>query len=119
MSALKIESIDRRLTKGKLSLYNRLSENTYTKLIIEECKSKKTEIDLLKEVDEETTEFSKGLDLATKCKLKFEIITHSTHEEWKNNSIANQLLEIFNCDKVISTIMAITSTYVPKFLFVC
>jgi len=119
MSALKIESIDRRLTKGKLSLFNRLNENKYTKLIIEECKSTKTEIDMLKEVDVETSEFSIALDLVTKCKLKCEIITHSTHEEWKNNSIANQLLEIFNlknCDKIISSIMAITSTYVPKFL---
>ncbi len=74
---------------------------------------------MLKEVDVETSEFSIALDLVTKCKLKCEIITHSTHEEWKNNSIANQLLEIFNlknCDKIISSIMAITSTYVPKFL---
>ncbi len=86
---------------------------------MEECKIAHAELNLVHEANHETTEFSNALDTTQKCKLKIEIITHASNEEWKYNTIAKQLLNIFDLkDKsnIGGLITSITSTYVPSFI---
>jgi len=119
MDALRIETLARRITKMKLSLFVRLSENEYTKLVIDETKAENTELDFIKEVDQETSDFSTALDIKNKCNLKLETISHASNMEWKNNTIASQLLKIFeNIDreKISGLITSLTATYQPCFL---
>ncbi len=54
MAALKIEPIDRRLTKMKLSLTKRLKENEYTNAVLMECKKIHVHLDLIDEAEKET-----------------------------------------------------------------
>ena len=85
-------------------------ENTYTKLILDECNFTQTDLNLVHNVKEETAEFSNALDVVQKCKLKM---------EWKHNSTAKQLTIIFdqkNTNNISSMVMSLTSTYVPSFL---
>jgi hypothetical protein len=118
MAALKIEQIDRRLIKMKLSLMKRLKENHYTNVVLMECKKNNVQLDIVNETEKETFEFSDALSFENKCSMKIEILSHASREEWKHNSKAHEISNIFELkdkSKIRGLIMLLTSTYVLNF----
>ena len=119
MNALKIESLERRITKMKLSLMARLTENHYTKTIIEQIKTSEVHMDIIEETNNETSNFSNALDFANKCKIRIEILTKASEDEYKSNRLACKIRAIFNLknrDLISGMVMSLTSTYTPTYM---
>lgn len=95
-NAFKIESLERRLNKMKLSLFNRLNQNKHTKILIDELNKNNVVTPFLKSIKELTNEFSNAMNMTQKCSIKIDILTKATEEDQKNGKMVNELRKIAN-----------------------
>lgn len=76
-------------------------------------------MDIIEETNNETSGFSNALDVAKKCKIRIEILTKVSEEEYKSNSLACKIRAIFNLknrDLISGMVMSLTGTYTPTYL---
>jgi hypothetical protein len=119
MNALKIEPLERRIKKMKLSLMARLTENNYTNTIFNQMNASEVHMDIMEETENETNGFSNALELYKKCKIRIEILTKASEEEFKSSSIACKIRAIFNLknsDMISGMVMSLIGTYTPAYL---
>ncbi len=94
--ALKIETLQSRIEKSKLSLYIRLCKNEYTAAILDQLKINGLKTTFVEEIESFTKDYSSNWNMEKKCELELEVMKSSNVADQENNKIADELKKIFN-----------------------